>query len=109
MPAGGALAGQARYARGAPLPAREEGEKGAREGKPRRFSPSGLLFSLMGRVWIGGFTCQSEKRSAVLTGIVQATLKTISHMNFAAVGAVFFVSVTGYVTAISETEFRSAR
>ena len=28
--------GQAAYAAGAPLPAREEGEKGAREGKPRR-------------------------------------------------------------------------
>ena len=36
MPAGGVLAGRARCARGAPLPAREEGEKGAREGKPRR-------------------------------------------------------------------------
>ena len=36
MPAGGVLAGQAPSAGGAPLPAREEGEKGAREGKPRR-------------------------------------------------------------------------
>ena len=68
-----------------------------------------FLFSLMGRVWVGSFTCQSEKRSAVLTGIVRATLKTLSDMNFYSRGGCFFVSVTGYVTAISETDFRSAR
>ena len=32
-----------------------------------------------------------------------------SVQNFAAVGAVFFVSVTGYVTRVGETKFRSAR
>ena len=97
-------------ARGAPgLPSGRPGRGDQKEENLRLFLLLDFLFSLMGRVWIGSFTCQSEKRSAVLTGIVQATLKTISHMNFAAVGAVFFVSVTGYVTRGSGTGIRSAR
>ena len=51
MPAGGVLAGRAPYAGGAPLPAREEGEKGAKRRKTSSvFLLLDFLFSLMGRV-----------------------------------------------------------
>ena len=51
MPAGGVLAGRAPYAGGAPLPTREEGEKGAKRRKTSSvFLLLDFLFSLMGRV-----------------------------------------------------------
>ena len=109
MPAGGALAGQARCARSARSPVGETGERRPEGGKPAVIPPSGLSLFPHGACLIGRFTAQWMKGRVVVIQIVRTTLKTLSYMNFAAVGAVFFVSVTGYVTRVGETECRSAR
>ena len=108
LPAG-AIAGQARCARGGRVPVEEPCTRRPEGGKPAVIPPSGLSLFPHGACLIGGFTIQWMKGRVVVIQVVRTTGKTLSYMNFAAVGAVFFVSVTGYVTAISETEFRSAR
>ena len=85
------------------------GGEGGQRGKTSSVFPLWTSLFPHGACFVGGFTAQWMKGRVVVIQVVRATLKTLSYMNFAAVGAVFFVSVTGYVTAILETEFRSAR
>ena len=89
MPAGGALAGQARCARGARSPVGETGERRPEGGKPAVIPPSGLSLFPHGACFVGRFTAQWLKGRVVVIQVVRTTLKTLSYMNFAAVGAVF--------------------
>ena len=109
MPAGGALAGQARCARGGRVPVEEPCTRRPEGGKPAVIPPSGLSLFPHGACFVGRFTCQWMKGRVVVIQVVRTTGKTLAYMNFAAVGAVFFVSVTGYVTRGLWTESRSAR
>ena len=90
MPAGGALAGQARCARGGRVPVEEPCTRRPEGGKPAVIPPSGLSLFPHGACFVGGFTIQWMKGRVVVIQVVRTTLETLSHMNFYSRGGCFF-------------------
>ena len=102
--------------RGAPLPAREVGEKGAREGKPRRVfclrgkaAKTGTSLFPHGACLIGSFTLSIAKKETDFNSYRTGDMKDVIASELRAVGRADFGRATGYVTRVRETEFRSAR
>ena len=90
VPAGGALAGQARCARGGRVPVEEPCTRRPEGGKPAVIPPSGLSLFPHGACFVGGFTIQWMKGRVVVIQVVRTTLETLSHMNFYSRGGCFF-------------------
>ena len=98
MPAGGALAGQARCARGGRVPVEEPCTRRPEGGKPAVIPPSGLSLFPHGACFVGSFTLSIAKKETDFNSYRTGDMKDVIASELRAVGRADFGRVTGYVT-----------